>query len=202
VIGVVLSDVAFHLLYVISSSSLLRFLKVRIYWSFRRLNKRCIYECTIAEEENRPVFVVKCRERDLDEVSFSGGSPKDAWSGVLDSIARMRLDAGIIKMFPQYITGEDLFGLTEPAVVKILESLPGLEGVADYRFKFGRNPMFEMPLAINPSGKYRQPDLLCTKFKIFREKIFFVTKITSEKFLSISQNLKVTRLQGCTQTKL
>jgi hypothetical protein len=43
---------------------------------------------------------------------------------------------------------------------------------------------------------------LCTKFKIFGEKLFFVTKITSEAFLSISQNLKVTRLQGCTQTKL
>ncbi len=43
---------------------------------------------------------------------------------------------------------------------------------------------------------------LCTKFKIFRKRIFFVTKITSEKILSISQNLKVTRLQGCTQTKL
>jgi hypothetical protein len=43
---------------------------------------------------------------------------------------------------------------------------------------------------------------LCTKFNILREKIFFVTKINSETFLSISQNLKVTRLQGCTQTKL
>jgi hypothetical protein len=31
---------------------------------------------------------------------------------------------------------------------------------------------------------------LCTKFKIFRKKIFFVTKVTSETFLSISKNLK------------
>jgi hypothetical protein len=44
---------------------------------------------------------------------------------------------------------------------------------------------------------------LCTKFKIFRrEKFFFGTKVTSEAFLSISQILKVTRLQGGTQTKL
>jgi hypothetical protein len=42
---------------------------------------------------------------------------------------------------------------------------------------------------------------LRTKFRIFREKIYFVTELTSEKFLSIFQNLKVTRLQGCTQTK-
>jgi hypothetical protein len=32
----------------------------------------------------------------------------------------------------------------------------------------------------------------------FRKKIFFVSKVTSETFLSISQSLKVTRLQGCT----
>jgi chitin synthase len=40
------------------------------------------------------------------------------------------------------------------------------------------------------------------KFKIFRKNIFFGTRITSEAFLSISQHLKVTRLQGGTQAKL
>ncbi len=44
---------------------------------------------------------------------------------------------------------------------------------------------------------------LCTNFKFFREeKNLFGTKVTSEAFLSIFQNLKVTRLQGGTQTKL
>ncbi len=43
---------------------------------------------------------------------------------------------------------------------------------------------------------------LCTNFKIFRKKIFVGTKVTSEAFLSISQNLKVTRLLGGTQRKL
>jgi hypothetical protein len=37
---------------------------------------------------------------------------------------------------------------------------------------------------------------------MFRKNIFFGTKVTSEAFLSISQDLKVTRLQGGTQTKL
>ncbi len=41
---------------------------------------------------------------------------------------------------------------------------------------------------------------LCTKCNIFRN-FFFGTKVTSEEFLSNSQNFKVTRLQGCTQTK-
>ncbi len=42
---------------------------------------------------------------------------------------------------------------------------------------------------------------LCTKLKIFRKKKIG-PKVISEAFLSISQNLKVKCLQGCTQTKL
>jgi hypothetical protein len=57
---------------------------------------------------------------------------------------------------------------------------------------------------INP---YRQPGLLCTPRNFaqsskFLEKNIFGTKVTSEALLSISQNLKLTRLQGGTQTKL
>ncbi len=43
---------------------------------------------------------------------------------------------------------------------------------------------------------------LCTEFKIFRKKYFFLVLKLPEAFLSISQNLNVTRLQGGTQTKL
>ncbi len=55
---------------------------------------------------------------------------------------------------------------------------------------------------------YRQPGLLCTPRNFAQsstflgKKKFFGTKVTFEAFLSISQNLKVTRLQGGTQTKL
>lgn len=34
-------------------------------------------------------------------------------------------EEGVLKLWPHYVTGEDLFGLTEPAVVRVLESLPG-----------------------------------------------------------------------------
>jgi hypothetical protein len=56
--------------------------------------------------------------------------------------------------------------------------------------------------------RYRQPGLLCTpqnfapSSTILGKKYFLGTKVTSEAFLSSSQNLKVTRLQGCTKTKL
>jgi hypothetical protein len=55
---------------------------------------------------------------------------------------------------------------------------------------------------------YRQPDLLCTQqnfaqnSKFRGKKYSLVLRLPKEAFLSISQNLKVTRLQGCTKTKL
>jgi hypothetical protein len=58
------------------------------------------------------------------------------------------------------------------------------------------------------SSRYSQPGLLGTpqnfaqSSKFLGEKIFFGTKVTSEAFLSISQDMKVTPLQGGTQTKL
>ncbi len=57
-------------------------------------------------------------------------------------------------------------------------------------------------------GPYRHPGFLCTPQNFAQSSTFSerkknsATKVTFEASLSISQNLKVTRLQGCTQTKL
>ena len=77
----------------------------------------------------------------------------------------MRQKGDLVKLFPQYISGEDLFGLTEPAIVRILESLPGVDTLADYNFKFGRNPLFELPLAVNPTGTARSEPFNKTQLK-------------------------------------
>lgn len=65
----------------------------------------------------------------------------------------------------RFISGEDLFGLTEPAIIRVLESLPGIESLADYKFKYGRNPLLELPLAVNPTGCARSEPKLRTHFK-------------------------------------
>ncbi|KAG9510228.1 Histone-lysine N-methyltransferase trr [Fragariocoptes setiger] len=53
---------------------------------------------------------------------------------------------------PEHIKGEDLFGLTEPCVLRILESLPGIESLLDYKFKYDRSKSLQLPLPIIPSG--------------------------------------------------
>lgn len=45
------------------------------------------------------------------------------WDKVLSPVAEKRAESGTLKLFPVYLKGEDLFGLTVPAVVKITESV-------------------------------------------------------------------------------
>lgn len=138
---------------------------IRFYWSMRHLHKRCAYQCSILEVEGQPEFEIVVMEDGYDDVSLVSRSPKGVWNKVLTPITEMRQAADLVKLFPQYISGEDLFGLTEPAIVRILESLPGIDTLADYNFKFGRNPLFELPLAVNPTGCARSEPFNKTQLK-------------------------------------
>lgn len=115
------------------------------------------------------------------------------WDKVLGPVADKRTESGTLKLFPVYLKGEDLFGLTVPAVAKITESvcivfavllelnilqfrwvprhdrvrsnlffplspsfqLPGVEACERYSFRYGRNPLVELPLMLNPAGSAR-----------------------------------------------
>ena len=47
----------------------------------------------------------------------------------------------------------------------MLESLPGIESLREYTFKYGRNPMLELPLAVNPTGCARAEPKMHTNIK-------------------------------------
>lgn len=55
-----------------------------------------------------------------------GQTPRAAWAPFLTSLANLRAANDTLRLWPDYLTGDDLFGLTEPAIVRVLESLPGL----------------------------------------------------------------------------
>ena len=128
---------------------------IRFFWSMRHPNKRCRYICSIADAIGRPEFRILVKEVAEEDIELRDATPKSVWQRILGPIAQLRKENNLVQVFPKYVTGEDLFGLTEPSVVKILESLPGVETLTDYRFKYGRNPLLELPLAINPSGSAR-----------------------------------------------
>jgi hypothetical protein len=87
------------------------------------------------------------------------------WQSLLLRLSELRLRHDLVKMFPSYLNGEDLFGLTDANVVRMLESLPGIEFITNYTFRYGRSPLFELPLAINPTGCARTEQKLRTPLK-------------------------------------
>lgn len=137
----------------------------RIYWSMRHGNRRCRYLCSIDEKDGEPEFSIRVIEQGYEDLVLTGSSPKGVWDKVLEPVADRRNETGILKLFPVYLKGEDLFGLTVPAVTRIVESLPGVEACARYTFRYGRNPLMELPLAINPSGCARSEPKALTHVK-------------------------------------
>jgi len=101
------------------------FFKVRLFWSMRVPNKRCKYICSIHEVNARPEFRIIVQEVDNEDIELKDSSPRAVWSKVLSAIASMRTTNNLLKLHPQHVSGDSLFGLTEPAIVRVLESLPG-----------------------------------------------------------------------------
>jgi len=141
----------------------------RFYWDRETLGRRKKYICTIVDSNGYPEFVVEQQERghpvcDPEEISRRP-SPLLSWNDIIGTVARMNREKDNIKVFLDQITGEDLFGLTEMSVIRILESMPGVDTLSDYHFRFNRSQFFELPLAINPSGCARTEPKLRTHFK-------------------------------------
>uniref|UniRef100_A0A674BEF3 Histone-lysine N-methyltransferase 2C n=1 Tax=Salmo trutta TaxID=8032 RepID=A0A674BEF3_SALTR len=155
----------------------------RIYWSTRHGNHRCRYLCSVEENEGQPEFVVRVIEQGYDDLVLTGASPKGVWDKILEPVADRRNESGTLKLFPVYLKGEDLFGFTVTAVTRIVESLPGVEACDRYTFRFGRNPLMELPLAINPSGSARSEPKACSHVKrlVLRPHTLSSTGIVSSK---------------------
>ncbi|XP_054449392.1 histone-lysine N-methyltransferase 2C [Pteronotus mesoamericanus] len=139
----------------------------RLYWSTRYANRRCRYLCSIEEKDGRPVFVVRVVEQGHEDLVLSDSSPKGVWDKILEPVACVRKKSDMLQLFPAYLKGEDLFGLTVSAVARIAESLPGAEACENYTFRYGRNPLMELPLAVNPTGCARSEPKMSAHVKRF-----------------------------------
>uniref|UniRef100_H3DCP4 [histone H3]-lysine(4) N-methyltransferase n=1 Tax=Tetraodon nigroviridis TaxID=99883 RepID=H3DCP4_TETNG len=127
----------------------------RIYWSMRHGNRRCRYVCSVDDKEGTPEFSIRVIEQGYKDLLLTDTSANGVWDKVLGPVADKRTESGTLKLFPVYLKGEDLFGLTVSAVAKITESLPGVEACERYSFRYGRNPLVELPLMLNPAGSAR-----------------------------------------------
>lgn len=106
-------------------TSIVPCVQVRFYWSMRVNNKRCRYICSIHEANGRPEFRVLIQEPAQEDMELRDTSARAVWVRVLEPLVTLRKANNSVQVFPRYVSGEDLFGLTEPAIVRVLESMPG-----------------------------------------------------------------------------
>ncbi|XP_077347298.1 histone-lysine N-methyltransferase 2C isoform X4 [Lithobates pipiens] len=139
----------------------------RLYWSMRYANRRCRYHCYIEENDGLPLFFIRVNEQGHEDLILTDSTPKGVWDKILEPVANCRKNSEILRLFPIYLKGEDLFGLTVSAVARIAESLPGVEACEKYTFRYGRNPLMELPLAINPTGCSRSEPKMNNHVKRF-----------------------------------
>ncbi|VDO98378.1 unnamed protein product [Soboliphyme baturini] len=141
----------------------------RIYWSRKHLRRREQYHCSIADVNGKPQFYVTCKDPFLSEVVYQAPNATELWrDNILEPLQNRRLNSDLLKLFPMYISGENLFGFMELSVQKMIESvgsgfidilyccalhtrLPGVNKLLTYDFKNGRAPLMDLPLAVNPS---------------------------------------------------
>ncbi|CAF2074749.1 unnamed protein product [Rotaria magnacalcarata] len=138
----------------------------RLYWSMYRPNHRCAYKCSIIDIDNKPMFRISVQENENEPVQeFVESSARAVWYKIIHEIDLLRKKYGLVKMFPVFVKGEDLYGLTEPHIIRLIESLPGVEMLQNYAFKYGRLQLFDMPLTLNPTGCARSEPKLRTHFQ-------------------------------------
>lgn len=128
-----------------------------IFWDHHTLDGRRYYTCSISERLSSPRFKVKVHPNGTEVSSYMSCSSKGAWEEILRNRQSKRQNDNLLKFFPEFLRGEDLFGLSEPTVQRMLESLPGIDTIPDYNFQHGRTPILiaQLPLALNPSGCIR-----------------------------------------------
>ncbi|KAM5182449.1 histone-lysine N-methyltransferase 2D [Mantella aurantiaca] len=137
----------------------------RIYWSMRHSHRRCSYRCRVCDNNGQPEFSVQVIEYGYEDVIMTDSSPQALWNRIAEPVARMRRETGMLRLFPEYLKGEEMFGLTLHAVLRIAESLPGVENCQNYLFRYGRHPLMELPLMINPTGCARSEPKIMTHYK-------------------------------------
>ncbi|XP_035595855.2 histone-lysine N-methyltransferase 2D-like isoform X2 [Oncorhynchus keta] len=137
----------------------------RIYWSTRVPNRRCRYRCRISETEGRPMFEVRVLEHGQEDLHYRDTSPEGIWDRVVQSVAKLREESAMLKLFTDHVKAEEMYGLTVHAVLRITESLPGVENCQNYVFRYGRHPLMELPLMINPTGCARSEPKILTHCK-------------------------------------
>ncbi|OAF69138.1 putative histone-lysine N-methyltransferase set-23 [Intoshia linei] len=123
----------------------------RYFWSFRRPFKKAKYINLIDIVDDEPVFHVSVHEPQLEIINFKSKTP-DIWFKIFEYINESRKNSKLLKINCKHLSGHTMFGLTNSAVYRVIESLPGVDNLNNYKFRYGHFPSVTSIVTINPSG--------------------------------------------------
>lgn len=89
----------------------------------KTLYKRCRYICSIKESEGHPQFIVTVIEDGQDNVILQNRSCSAVWKEILEPLEKLHRESDLVKVFPTFTTGEELYGLTDPNIIRLVESV-------------------------------------------------------------------------------
>ena len=89
----------------------------------RQLYKRSRYICSIQDNEGQPEFIVKVIEDGHNDIVVKNQSCAGVWRNILEPLEKLRRDSDLVKVFPTFTTGEELYGLTDPNIIRLVESV-------------------------------------------------------------------------------
>uniref|UniRef100_A0A0N5BY50 Histone-lysine N-methyltransferase n=1 Tax=Strongyloides papillosus TaxID=174720 RepID=A0A0N5BY50_STREA len=130
----------------------------RFFWSDTDIGVCQMYDLEIIERDRLPVFTVT---RTSDNKRWESFNCSEAFKEIMTNIQKIRdcTSSKLLRLFGDSIKGESLFGLPEPHIVKIIESLPGVDQILSYYFKYDKKQLLKMPLPENPTGCAKCEDI-------------------------------------------
>uniref|UniRef100_A0A0N4Z2M7 Histone-lysine N-methyltransferase n=1 Tax=Parastrongyloides trichosuri TaxID=131310 RepID=A0A0N4Z2M7_PARTI len=130
----------------------------RFFWSDKDIGVCQMYDLEIIEKDRLPVFTVT---RTSDNKRWESSDCSEAFKEIMNNIQKVRdrTSGRLLKLFGDSVKGESLFGLPEPHIVKIIESLPGVDQILSYYFKYDKKQLLKMPLPENPTGCAKCEDI-------------------------------------------
>ena len=81
----------------------------------------------------KPLYNLMRHQNKSDDIMILWFVLLGVWNKVLEPIENYRRENDLVKIFPQFLNGEDLYGLTEPNVLRVIES------VSQSFFPYNRN---------------------------------------------------------------
>jgi len=105
------------------------FKSVRDHQSMFTIGARANYTCEILDGGKGPLFKVTCSEDPSNPII------KDTASGVWVEFCRKINETTQARKGKPSVSGPDRYGLSEPAVLRLLQSLPNVDKLENYKFR-------------------------------------------------------------------